>query len=257
MARLLPILNYHHIGEKREPLGHRRLWTSMERFAEQLAYLAGAGYRCVTLRDAIPLLRGKGGDARRTVVLSFDDGYDNFYQHAYPLLMRHGFAATVFVVTREVGGASRWDEGYETSLMDWAKIKELHKHGVEIASHTVSHPRLTTVPIASAKQELLQSRLELEDRLGAAASSFAYPYGNQSPLMQKLVEEAGYRIACSIRRGNLHSPEEMFRLKRVPVDDFTSPRRFHRRLTPIYDLTCRWQRLYRALRRRKAGRNHG
>jgi peptidoglycan/xylan/chitin deacetylase (PgdA/CDA1 family) len=257
MSRLLPILYYHHVGEKREPFGHRRLWTSRERFAEQLAYLAAAGYRCITLRDGLRLLRGEGGDASRTVVLSFDDGYDNFYQHAYPLLLQHGFAATVFVVTRDIGGVSRWDEGFATALMDWTKIKEVHRHGIEIGSHTVSHPRLTTVPIESAQRELLQSRRELEDQLGAAAISFAYPYGNHSPLMQRLVSEAGYRLACSIRRGNLHAPEEMFSLKRVPVDDFTSLRRFRRRLTAIYDFTCRLQRLRRALRRRTAAGRDG
>jgi peptidoglycan/xylan/chitin deacetylase (PgdA/CDA1 family) len=256
MARLLPILYYHHVGEKREPFGHRRLWISSERFAEQLAFLAAAGYRCVTLRDALPLLRGEG-DARRTVVLSFDDGYENFYRHAYPMLQRHGFAATVFVVTGEVGGASRWDEGFETALMDWKQITEVHRHGIEIGSHSVSHPRLTAVPIEVAKRELLQSRLELEDRLGAAAPTFAYPYGQRSPSIQKLVEESGYRVACSILRGNVHAPAEMLHLKRVPVDDFTSLRRFRRRLTASYDFTCRLQRLSRALRRRRAGRQDG
>lgn len=249
MPRLLPILYYHHVGERREPLGHRRLWISHERFAEQMNSLAQGGYRCVSLRDALPVVRGEPGARERLVALTFDDGYANFFRHALPILQRHGFGATVFVVTGHVGGASSWDAGFETALMDWSQLREASRHGIEIASHTVSHPRLAKLPEESARRELVQSRLELEDRLGAAATSFAYPYGNYDDRVQRLAEQAGYRLACSIRRGNLHRRADLFRLKRVPVDEYTSPPRFRRRLAPQYDLTCRWQRFSRALRR--------
>jgi len=93
--------------------------------------------------------------------------------------------------------------------------------------------------------------------LSAGYTSFAYPYGNHNELTQKLVDAAGYRLACSIRRGNLHAPAELFRLKRAPVDEFTSLGRFRRRLSPLYDLTCRLQRFRRGLRRPAAGRENG
>ena len=83
--------------------------------------------------------------------------------------------------------------------------------------------------------------------LSAGYTSFAYPYGNHNELTQKLVEAAGYRLACSIRRGNLHAP----------ADEFTSLGRFRRRLSPLYDLTCRLQRFRRGLRRPAAGRENG
>ncbi len=257
MARLLPIFYYHHVGVKREPLGHRRLWVSSERFAEQMDYLARAGYRCVSLREALPIILGQGGENNKIAALTFDDGYDNFYQHAYPILSRHNFVATVFVVTREVGGASRWDGGCQTPLMSWSQIKEISRHGIEIASHTISHPRLTRVPLDEARRELLHSRLELEEKLGVAATSFAYPYGDHNALAQSLAAEAGYRLACSIRRGNLHARRDQFRLKRVPVDEFTSLKRFQRRLSSLYDFTCRFQRLGRALKKSSAGRKDG
>jgi peptidoglycan/xylan/chitin deacetylase (PgdA/CDA1 family) len=253
MPRLLPILYYHHVGERREPLGHRRLWISRDRFAEQMSALARAGYRCVSLGEAAPVLRGQTAAAEKLAVLTFDDGYENFYRHAYPVLQDYKFAATVFVVTREIGGSSRWDAGFETALMDWPQLREVSRGGIEIASHTVSHPRLATLPLEHARRELVESRRELEERLGIAATSFAYPYGNHDRRIQQLAEEAGYALACSIRRGNLHRRADLFRLKRVPVDEFTSLPRFHRRLMPLYDLTCRWQRFHRALRGRAAG----
>lgn len=248
MPRLLPILYYHHVGERHEPLGHRRLWISRERFGEQMDALAQAGHRCVSLREAAPILRGESAGGEKLVALTFDDGYENFYRYAYPILQRHQFAATVFVVTREIGGSSRWDGGFETPLMDWPQLREVSRGGIEIASHTVSHPRLAALPLESARRELLDSRHEIEQRLGVAAPSFAYPYGNYDSRIERLVEEAGYALACSIRRGNLHRRADWFRLKRVPVDEFTSRSRLRRRLLPLYDFTCRWQRFSRALR---------
>lgn len=254
---LFPILYYHHVGVRREPLGHRRLWISSAAFAEQMEYLGRAGYRGVSLRDAVPIILGEQRERHKTVALSFDDGYDNFYQHALPILLRCGFTATVFVVTREVGGSSRWDGGFETPLMDWRQIQEIHRYGIEIGSHTVSHPRLTRLAVDQAKRELLHSRLELEDKLGVAAPSVAYPYGDHNSLVQGLAAEAGYQLACSILRGNLHSSRQRFRLKRVPVDEYTSLKRFRRRLSPLYDLTCRLQRFSRTVRESTNGRENG
>lgn len=246
--KLLPILYYHHVGVKREPGGHRRLWISTEHFAAQMDYLARAGYHCVPLRDAWPIIQGETCEKRKIAVLTFDDGYDNFYQYAFPILSRYGFAATVFVVTREIGGTSRWDAGFETPLMNWPQIKEISRHGVEIASHTMSHPYLTRLSLDDAKRELCESRLELEAKLGVAATSGAYPYGDYSSLVETLAADAGYQLVCTIRRGNLHTARQRFRLKRVPVDEYTSGRRFQRRLSPLYDFTCCFQRFGRMLR---------
>lgn len=209
-----------------------------------MEHLARAGYLCLTLRDALDRWTERRA-RQRAVVLTFDDGYDNFYQHAYPILSRHRFAATVFVVTGEVGGASRWDPGYATPLMNWDQLRELTLQGIEIGSHTVNHVRLTQLSTAAAKLELETSRRALEQKLGFAATSFAYPYGDHNEDLEKLVAETGYLAACSTNRGNLHSACGRFRLKRVPVDEFTSLPRLRRRLSPLYDLTCRWRRLSR------------
>jgi len=152
ITRLLPILYYHHVGERREPLGHRRLWTSAERFREQMGYLAEKGYRCLSLRDGESLLEGKEPIPPRVTALTFDDGYENFYEFAWPVLRQYGFSATVFVVTNDVGGLSQWDPGSATPLMNWDKLCELARHGIEIGSHTASHPRLTQLSAADARR---------------------------------------------------------------------------------------------------------
>jgi peptidoglycan/xylan/chitin deacetylase (PgdA/CDA1 family) len=243
----LPILCYHHIGAPKKSLGHQRLWISKERFTEQMSYLSQMGYRGMTLRDAAAAL----AERRRlsqAVVVTFDDGYKSFYHIAFPILCRFGLSATVFAVTGKVGDASRWDLESAAELMDWSELRELHQAGVEVGSHTVNHPRLTQMPADAAKREIENSRQALEQELGAAVSSFAYPYGDWNDAVARLAEQARYRVACSTLRGNLHWPEDLYHLKRVPVHEFTGLRRFRHRLSPVYDFTCRLRSTLRGLR---------
>jgi peptidoglycan/xylan/chitin deacetylase (PgdA/CDA1 family) len=238
----LPILCYHHVGGYKKSLGHQRLWISKERFTEQMSYLSQSGYHCLTLRDVAFRLRERRG-VPRAVVLTFDDAYKTFYEIAFPILCRYGFSATVFAVTGEVGGASRWDPGSEAELMSWSQLRELHQAGIEVGSHTVSHPRLTRMPVDVAKRQIEDSRDALEQELGGTVASFAYPYGDWNDVVAQLVQEARYRLACSIARGNLHRPQELYHLKRVPIHEFSQLNRFRRRLSPSYDLTCRLKKL--------------
>jgi peptidoglycan/xylan/chitin deacetylase (PgdA/CDA1 family) len=249
--RLLPILYYHHVGERRESGGHRRLWISNERFGQQMNYLAREGYHCSSLRDVEALLQGNERARQRAVVLTFDDGYKNFHEFAYPLLRQYGFGATVFVVTGQVGGLSRWDAGWETPLMGWTELRDLTAHGIEIGSHTASHPRLTQLQPAEAKRELETSRAVLEQNLGVPAGTLAYPFGDWNAAVEELARQTGYHLACRITRGNRHSPAELHRLNRVPVDEFTTLPRFRRKLSPLYDFTCRMRRWGRTLRHRR------
>ena len=241
-ALLLPILCYHHVGVRVEPHGHRHLWVSAERFAEQVALLAGAGYQGLALRDCVPFLREGKRPPARSVVLTFDDAYLNFFEHALPVLKRHQFSGTVFVATGEVGGVSRWDPGFESPTMTWTQLREVHEAGIECASHTISHPRLPQTPAAQAKHELTASRMELEDRLGAKVRTIAYPFGHFDASVERLADEAGYDLACTILRGNRHAAGDRLRLKRVPVTQYTSAKKLRYRLGPLYDLSCKLRR---------------
>ena len=245
----LPILCYHHVGAPKKSLGHQRLWISKERFTEQMRYLSQSGYRGMTLRDAAAVWAEKGC-LSRAVVVTFDDGYKNFYESAFPILCRYGFPATVFAVTGKVGDTSRWDLESAEELMNWGELRDLQQSGTEIGSHTVTHPRLTQIPVDDAKREIENSRDALEQELGSAVSSFAYPYGDWSDAVARLAQQARYRLACSTARGNLHRPGDLYHLKRVPVDEFTGLRRFRHRLSPVYDLTCRLRKTLRGFRLR-------
>lgn len=250
---LLPILNYHHVGVRAEPAGHRRLWVSADRFSQHLEFLAQEGYRCLTLRDCVPYLTGTAPLRQRSVVLTFDDGYTNFLSHAYPILKKHGFSATVAVVTGAVGESSWWDLGWESPILGWNNIVALSRVGIEFASHTVSHPRLTELSPGLIRQELDQSRHTLEKTLGIPVTTLVYPYGDVNAGIQEAARLAGYHVACSTIQGNRQHPSARFRLKRVPMDEFVTVDRLRRRLSPLYDYGCLLQRLSRRIRGGRGG----
>jgi peptidoglycan/xylan/chitin deacetylase (PgdA/CDA1 family) len=147
-------------------------------------------------------------------MLTFDDGYRDFAEDAWPLLERHGFRATLFVVTDAAGDASRWDasHGRPADLLGWDEIEELHGRGLHVGSHTASHPWLTGLSNADAVRELLRSRTALEDRLGTAVSSIAYPYGDVDGALARLAGACGYTLGftCEARHAELTDAALLF-----------------------------------------------
>jgi peptidoglycan/xylan/chitin deacetylase (PgdA/CDA1 family) len=210
-----------------------------------MACLASSGYRSPTLTEAARALSAGDGSLDRAAVITFDDGYANFLDEALPILNEFQLKATVFVVAREVGGESRWDAGTHSPLMGWSDLDRLRNEGFEIGSHTLTHPWLTRIAPAAARDEVLRSRGEVEGKLGAAVTTFAYPYGDLNPEVERMVEESGYEAACSIVRGNIQSWCGRFRLKRVPMDQFTDVSRLRWRLSALYDAACGFKRWWR------------
>ncbi len=194
---------YHQVAElppDRDPLG---LSVSPRDFRRQMAYLAQGGYRCLSLGEAVENLARKHRP-RKTFVLTFDDGFEDFYTTAWPILDEYGFTATVFQVVGRIGQDTDWEgqSGPRAGrLMTWAQLRELTERGITIGSHTMTHPRLTTLDADTARDELARSKQELEAQLGRAVDYFSYPYSAQSPAIQQIVAGLCYRAACANDRG--------------------------------------------------------
>lgn len=214
----LPILMYHRVA----PSGGAALAqyrVTPEAFARQLAYLADNGFYTVTPDQ----WRRRAVDRRplpgRAVMLTFDDGYRDFADHAWPLLQRHGFGATVFLVSERVGGVNEWDAaaGERLPLLDWRDARRLASEGVAFGSHAATHRRLTSLPPTDVADELLRSRASLEAGLGRSVTSVAYPYGDRDRVVEHLAGAAGYVFGFSCRPGKAAFDAPLLSLPRVEV----------------------------------------
>jgi peptidoglycan/xylan/chitin deacetylase (PgdA/CDA1 family) len=211
----VPVLMYHHIGDP--PPGTRlaKLWVPARSFARQLDWLSAQGYRTLTLSQA---LARRGGD-QRVVVLTFDDGYADFYTTAWPLLQRRGMTATVFLVTGELDGLNRWDQDKEPEapLLTRRQVQELAAAGVEFGGHSHRHRDLTTLEAGQLKREVVGCQKALTDLLGRPARSFSYPYGHWDARVAEEVRRAGFDAACTTRPGKLTAQGDPLAVPRIIV----------------------------------------
>ncbi len=190
--------------------------VSMQQFRDQLDFLAAAGYATPTLEELVstPANEWTG----RTAVITFDDGYaDNLAACAE--LQKRGMRASWFVVTGAIGREPTWpaDGRPAGRLLNAAELREMEAAGMEIGSHTVSHVRLTEVDDARLHQELRDSRATLEDLLGHAVGSFAYPFGAWDARCAVAVRQAGYTAACTTRTGWALRDGDPYLLRRLTV----------------------------------------
>ncbi|GGS98011.1 polysaccharide deacetylase family protein [Nonomuraea spiralis] len=195
----LPLIwMYHSVDERGEdPFD---IVVSPGRFAAQMRWLARRGLRGVSVRD----LLDHPGSRRGLVGLTFDDGYADFDTDVVPVLAGHGFTATVYVVAGRIGGHNAWDADVAPrALMDAAALRRVAAAGMEVASHTHSHPHLPAAGLGELDDELTTSRNILQDVLGAPVTGFAYPYGELTAREIAAVRRAGYEHACAVRPGRL------------------------------------------------------
>jgi peptidoglycan/xylan/chitin deacetylase (PgdA/CDA1 family)/2-polyprenyl-3-methyl-5-hydroxy-6-metoxy-1,4-benzoquinol methylase len=229
----LPILMYHRIADE----GHAALdrWrVDTATFARQLAYLADAGFRTVTLDEWRAAATRRAPLPGHAVVLTFDDGYVDFAANAWPLLERHGFGAVVALVADRVGGVAEWDASYgePAALLDWPAIRDLAARGVEFASHTVTHTPLTALSLDDAARECARSRLVLERELGRGVSTLVYPHGAHDPVIDHIAGGLGYVYGLSTEPGVARFRDPLLALPRREISGDMSFADFVRCLAP-------------------------
>ena len=218
MARLT-ILMYHMISEPRSEK-ERRYACQPARFANHMRFLRKRSFNVVSLEAVGKYLHSKETIPERSVVITFDDGFRNNYENAFPILREFDFPATAFIVSGLVGKTNSWmtAEGYpERHLMGRREIEEMKKNGITIGSHTINHCRLSALGCEGAKNEIESSKKSLEDMLGTAINHFAYPYGDMNQSIVSMVEEAGYHTGCSTRSGFNSERANPFALRRIEV----------------------------------------
>ncbi len=201
----LSILMYHQVGRFKAMRAHRANYCDAGRFARQMALLAHGGFNVVPLDQALAGLRGQQPLPPRAVLLTFDDAYAGFIEHALPVLAVHRFPAVVYAISGWLGQRMRWAEHSpgraEPTLMSAAQLRGLKDVGISVGSHGVSHRKLAELTPAEQAQELQQSRAALEDVLGQPVQDLCYPFGSFTQETLDLAAEAGYCSAMTCLRG--------------------------------------------------------
>ena len=197
-------------------------YLSPGRFRVLLERMRDGGYRCVDPKK----LEDKGAVwKRRELVLTFDDGYDDFYTEVFPLIAEHGLRPLVFLPVDWIGKSNGWDQDKPVrsrKLMSLDQIRELQRHGVRFGSHSVTHPSMPALDPDALWREVSESKHRLEDLLGAEVSAFAYPFGETNRRVRAAVILAGYKVAFTTTEG-LNIWQDPFALLRTEFNDRVAP----------------------------------
>jgi peptidoglycan/xylan/chitin deacetylase (PgdA/CDA1 family) len=215
---LIPILMYHSISHCENPR-FRRFTVTPARFEKQLDYLTTHGYSPLTVSDYVQRIADDRQLPPRPVVLTFDDGYADFYTAALPLLQKYHATATLYIVTGFIGETSRWmqREGEtDRAILNWSQIREIASSAVECGAHTHTHRALDALSAADCRQEIELSRRVLAEKIDAPRS-FAYPFGYYSHAVHSLVREVGFTSACAVRYAQSSRHDDRFALSRLIV----------------------------------------
>lgn len=196
---------YHQVGEFSSMREHRANYCDHRRFAAQMSFLKGLGYRVLDLEQVLACIRGEQPIPPKAVALTFDDGYTNFMRYALPVLLRHGFPATIYAVSGFVGRRAEWlakDPGRVIpELMSAPQLREVRDLGITVGSHTANHVRLAEVSQEHQRRELADSKAALEDLLGEKVAHLCYPYGSFDLDAVRIATETGYLSAMTCLRG--------------------------------------------------------
>ena len=210
--QLVPVLVYHNIG--REARG--RLVIGVDAFTEQMRYLKAKGYRVVSVGEFVDWLHLRRQLPRKTVVLTFDDGYRSFREHAYPVLKELKFTATLFVYTDYVGTGR--------NALNWDDLKALTAEGFDVQAHSKSHGDLRRGDHESDTQysrrlqaELVEPPRVLARSLGRPVGFLAYPYGRVDDAVLARVKDQGYLAAFTVRRESNPAFVDVLRISRSQI----------------------------------------
>lgn len=221
----IPVLMYHKVSPDSFRNGPGLRVTPYE-FERQIKYLKESGYNDISLDELVTHWEKGTSLPNRPVVITFDDGYEDNYIYAFPVLKKYGYTATIFLVYNEVGGYNQWDiKEHNTrpfKLLTWEQIRTMQDYGIYFESHTLNHHHLTSLPAEEAQKEICESKTKLEQALGKPVNYIAYPYGQHNDQICEITQKAGYKAAVTTITGTNQQTTDPYRLKRLRINAFVN-----------------------------------
>ncbi|MEW5958094.1 MAG: polysaccharide deacetylase family protein [Chloroflexota bacterium] len=208
----VPILMYHYVSTPPEGADavRRDLSVTPDQFEAHLAFLRQNGYQTVTLRDLTLALSGHVALPDRPIILTFDDGYRDNYENAFPLLRKYGDVGVFFVFTQVI-------DTNNVSYLTWDMVKEMHQAGMEFGSHSYRHSDLAGRDVDFLVYEILGSKEAIEERIGEPVRFFSYPSGRYDALTVQILASANFWAAVTTQWGIEQSFTGRFELLRIRV----------------------------------------
>jgi len=226
----VPILMYHEIG-----YGKGNFFVTPEEFVKQMEYIKKNGYEVITFDELVRSIKDKKSLKRNKVVITFDDGYKDNFQYAYPVLKKHGFPATIFLISDFAG--KTLSNGKE--FLNWDQMVLMSKDGISFGGHTKTHFYLGVVKDERAAfEQIAGSKKAIEEKIGMPVDYFCYPSGGFNEKTKELVAKAGYKGACTTNRGFAKFNRDVYELKRIKVtnSDMAKPFSFWVKLSGYYNI---------------------
>jgi len=222
----VPILTYHRFGYENDTL-----FVTPENFSKQMDYLKSKGYHVISLSELAEGIKNSRKFPHNTVVITIDDGYKDNFIYAYPILKKHNFPATIFIIPSHIGN--------KKDFMNWQNVKIMLRDKILIGAHTKNHAFLPSIKEKSVLwDEIKGCKNDIENITRCRIDHFCYPLGFFNDEVKRLVKEAGYMSACSTNRGRHRFNEDVYELNRVKVtnSDMNKPFHFSAKLSGYYNL---------------------
>lgn len=223
----VPVLNYHHVAPLPKSGSARDYYVSPEMFEAQMTYLQRKNYKVLSMQEFYDLLKTGENPSQKSVLITFDDGYGDNYDYAFPVLKKYGFVATFFVVSGSSGMTS-------------SELREMAAAGMDIGSHSKTHTDLATLDDeGQLSDEILKSKLTLQYMSGSSVSAISYPGCTADSETLKHVGSAGYLLAFTCGRGIDHRFGAHYVLQRVHI--YSNMENFKQRLSGIVEYTSSYE----------------
>lgn len=207
----VPILMYHYIGNNPNSADKERYVLSVppDKFAEQMKYLSQNGYHTISLDTLYAALKKQVSLPPKPVILSFDDGYEDFFYNAFPILLQYRIRAVSFIPT------GLMNQGY---YLSWSQIRQMQASGlVSFEAHSVHHYNMTNLSDAALKAEVVDSKNILQQEVGVPVNFFAYPYGAYNTRVIQAVKQAGFVGSAATWAGKIQSEGTLYAMPRLRV----------------------------------------
>src|ERR1051326_3239886 len=217
----LPILLYHRIINENSKTGKHKIYVWEKNFRKQMQFLNANGYQTLTfekLSQSSDHPPDSHRDAPPSVILTFDDGYEDNYRILFPILKEFGFTAVIYLVTKSARNEWAIKEGEpELKMMNKEMIKEMSDYGIEFGGHTRTHVDLKKTPKEKFPDEIAGCKKDVEEITGRSCVSFAYPFGAHNSDAEQAVKNAGYKFGISTVFGPENWREDLMRIRRIEI----------------------------------------